>query len=383
MKFLEHIAINPEVKLIKGNIYPFIDMASVSTKSREPDHIGEKVFTSGIKFQKGDTVIARIEPCLQNGKRFYCKNIEKGFGSTEYLVFRPKDKKINNLYLYYFMQQDFIKQKMIKSMSGATGRQRVNNAVFNELEISLPPLETQQKIASILSAYDDLIENNRRQIKLLEEAAQRLYEEWFVDLRFPGHENVKVIDGVPEGWEKKSMEEIADYLNGFAFKPSDWGTIGRPIIKIKELNEGITKNTPRNTGEDIPSKYYISSGDLIFSWSATLTAKIWDAEDGILNQHLFKVTPHAGIAREYLLQSILYTLKEFQNLTTGSTMKHIQRGKLSQVFVKVPADEIMKRYNKSVDNIREKILSSNHMVTFLQEARDRLLPKLMSGEIKV
>ena len=309
--------------------------------------------------------------------------LNKLFIHFNVLVFRVKDKNLcSSKFLYYALSQDSFFDHM---MAGANGTKmpRGNKDEILNFEISLPPLETQQKIASILSAYDDLIENNRRQIKLLEEAAQRLYEEWFVDLRFPGHENVKVIDGVPEGWEKKSMEEIADYLNGFAFKPSDWGTIGRPIIKIKELNEGITKNTPRNTGEDIPSKYYISSGDLIFSWSATLTAKIWDAEDGILNQHLFKVTPHAGIAREYLLQSILYTLKEFQNLTTGSTMKHIQRGKLSQVFVKVPADEIMKRYNKSVDNIREKILSSNHMVTFLQEARDRLLPKLMSGEIKV
>ena len=156
-----------------------------------------------------------------------------------------------------------------------------------------------------MAAYDELIDNNQKQIKLLEEAAQRLYKEWFVDLRFPGYEDVHIVDGVPEGWSVKSMDDIADYLNGYAFKPSDWGKIGKPIIKIKELNEGISKDTPRNTGDDIPEKYSVYAGDIIFSWSATLTAKIWDAEEGLLNQHLFKVTPNKGIAREYVLQSIL------------------------------------------------------------------------------
>ena len=179
------------------------------------------------------------------------------------------------------------------------------------------------------------------------------------------------------------MDDIADYLNGYAFKPSDWGKIGKPIIKIKELNEGISKDTPRNTGDDIPEKYSVYAGDIIFSWSATLTAKIWDAEEGLLNQHLFKVTPNKGIAREYVLQSILKTLEEFSYLTTGSTMKHIQRGKLKQVFVKVPTQDIMNKYETVADTYREQILVLTHKVILLQEARDRLLPKLMSGEIEL
>lgn len=241
----------------------------------------------------------------------------------------------------------------------------------------------QEKIVKILSPYDRLIENNQKQIKLLEEAAQRLYKEWFVDLRFPGYENTKIVDGVPEGWKRPSMNDIAHYLNGYAFKPDDWGDKGKPIIKIKEMNEGITTSTPRNEGSTIPEKYNIIAGDILFSWSATLTAIIWDSEDGLLNQHLFKVTPNDGICREYVLQSILKTLDEFRNLTTGSTMKHIQRSKLKEVFVNLPTRELMDKFAFLAEVYREKILRLQKQTNALAEARDRLLPKLMSGELEV
>ena len=137
MRFLECVDLNPKIVMIKGQIYPFVEMANVSTCYRSPDNVDAKPFDSGVKFQDGDTVIARITPCLQNGKRFYCQNIGTGFGSTEYLVFRPKDDSVDSKYLYYFMMTDFVKLSMINSMTGATGRQRVNNDVFNDIEVRL------------------------------------------------------------------------------------------------------------------------------------------------------------------------------------------------------------------------------------------------------
>ena len=211
MRFLDYVTINPPVQLIKDAVYPFVEMANVSTTYREPDAIEYKAFSSGVRFADGDTVIARIEPCLQNGKRFFVHNIGQGFGSTEFLVFRSKDKKIDEQFLYYLMQTEGIRKLMINSMTEATGRQRVNNDIFADMEFDFPDLPTQRRIASILSAYDDLIENNRRQIKLLEEAAQRLYREWFVELRFPGHEDVKIVDGVPEGWQYGCIKELILY----------------------------------------------------------------------------------------------------------------------------------------------------------------------------
>lgn len=280
-------------------------------------------------------------------------------------------------YSFDILQQD------CKKISQGTAQDNLSWKKLSTIKFPAPSIEVQDKIVDILSVYDDLIKNNQKQIKLLEEAAQRLYKEWFVDLRFPGYENTKIVDGVPEGWKRPSMNDIAHYLNGYAFKPDDWGDKGKPIIKIKEMNEGITISTPRNEGSAIPEKYNITAGDILFSWSATLTAIIWDSEDGLLNQHLFKVTPNDGICREYVLQSILKTLDEFRNLTTGSTMKHIQRSKLKEVFVNLPTRELMDKFAFLAEVYREKILRLQKQTNALAEARDRLLPKLMSGEIEV
>jgi type I restriction enzyme S subunit len=283
-------------------------------------------------------------------------------------------------YVYYYLMGSY---QQLANMANGAAQKNLNAQVIKSFEINLPIISTQHRIATILSRYDSLIENYQKQIKLLEEAAQRLYKEWFVDLRFPGHENTKIVDGVPEGWEKKPISQLGEYLNGFAFKPSDWQDLGKPIIKIKEMGNGVSNDTPRNNGERVPAKYLVKAGDLLFSWSATLMVIVWSGEEGWLNQHLFKVTPAKGIGREFLLQSISNTIEEFQNLTTGSTMKHIQRNKLDQVFVNVPDDKNMTSYSKLAESMRNQILHLSSQIRLLTEARDRLLPKLMSGEIAV
>ena len=295
---------------------------------------------------------------------------------------RPKNGLVDNFYLFYWFLHAGKCNWIDQYCTGATIK-HLPGQKLKEIVVDLPPLSIQHRIATILSRYDSLIENYQKQIKLLEEAAQRLYKEWFVDLHFPGHETTKIIDGVPEGWEKKPISQLGEYLNGFAFKPSDWQESGKPIIKIKEMGNGVSNDTPRNNGERVPVKYLVKAGDLLFSWSATLMVIVWSGEEGWLNQHLFKVTPAKGIGREFLLQSISNTIEEFQNLTTGSTMKHIQRNKLDQVFVNVPNDEIMKRYSSIAEKERAEILHLSSQIHLLSEARDRLLPKLMSGEIAV
>ena len=297
-------------------------------------------------------------------------------------LLRLKKEFLLPRYLLYLLQSPEYQGKMLADAGGSTIK-HIYITKVNQLMIPVPPLEVQQKLIDILSAYDRMIDNCKEQIKLLEEAAQRLYKEWFLDLRFPGHETTPIIDGLPEGWTVQSMNDIAEYINGYAFKPTDWGTEGKPIIKIKEMGSGVTADTPRNTGEDIPKKYNVTAGDILFSWSATLSAMIWDEEDGLLNQHLFKVIPGEGISREFVLQSILKTLDEFSNLTTGSTMKHIQRGKLKEVKVNVPSTELIEQYRNISEPIREQILNIKRQMILLREARDRLLPKLMNREIEV
>ena len=289
----------------------------------------------------------------------------------------------DNEYVYYLMK-NFLPNLKSYNLGTASGREFISKSSFEKIEIEVErDLPTQHRIASILSRYDALIENYQKQIKLLEEAAARLYKQWFVELKFPGYQNTTIIDGVPEGWEKKPVSHLGEYLNGFAFKPTDWQENGKPIIKIKEMSNGVTKDTPRNNGERVPTKYLVKPGDLLFSWSATLMVIIWAGEEGWVNQHLFKVIPAEGIGREFLLQSIENTIEEFHNLTTGSTMKHIQRNKLDQVFVNVPNQEIMERFSKKAEKIRENVLNLSLQIRHLTESRDRLLPKLMSGELEV
>ncbi|MBQ2195601.1 MAG: restriction endonuclease subunit S [Prevotella sp.] len=316
------------------------------------------------------------------GKPVLIKDDRKFVFQRHIAILRPNSEIVDSRFLYYVMlSRDFYMQADTVAIGAA--QRTISLSSLRNMKVELPPIPTQHRIATILSRYDTLIENSQKQIKLLEEAAQRLYKEWFVELRFPGHENTKMVDGLPEGWERKAVSQLGEYLNGFAFKPSDWHELGRPIIKIKEMGNGVGNDTPRNNGERVPAKYLVKAGDLLFSWSATLMVIVWSGEEGWLNQHLFKVTPSEGIGREFLLQSLSNAIEEFQNLTTGSTMKHIQRNKLDQVFVNVPNDEIMELYNNVAEKVREEILHLSSQIRLLAEARDRLLPRLMGGEMEV
>lgn len=330
------------------------------------------------KAQKGDVLYSVVGSF---GIPVYMRETVPFVFQRHIAILRPNDAILPQFLYYTMLSRDFYMMADAAALGAA--QRTVSLTALRNMKIAVPPMDVQKKIVDILSAYDDLIANNQKQIKLLEEAAQRLYKEWFVDLRFPSHETTPITDGIPEGWTVQSMNDIAEYINGYAFKPTDWGTVGKPIIKIKEMGSGVTTDTPRNTGEDIPEKYNVTAGDILFSWSATLSAMIWDEENGLLNQHLFKVIPGEGISREFVLQSILKTLDEFSNLTTGSTMKHIQRGKLKEVKVNVPPTELMEQYRNISEPIREQILNVKRQIILLREARDRLLPKVMNGEIEV
>lgn len=364
---------------------PFVTISNINTTNQfdftdtmfVPQEYYDRLDTKR-KAQKGDVLYSVVGSF---GVPVYMRETIPFVFQRHIAILRPNDTILPQFLYYTMLSRDFYMMADAAALGAA--QRTISLTALRNMKIAVPPMNVQERIVDILSSYDDLIANNQKQIKLLEEAAQRLYKEWFVDMRFPGHETTPITDGIPEGWTVQSMNDIAEYINGYAFKPTDWGTVGKPIIKIKEMGSGVTSDTPRNTGEDIPEKYNVTAGDILFSWSATLSAMIWDEEDGLLNQHLFKVIPGEGISREFVLQSILKTLDEFSNLTTGSTMKHIQRGKLKEVKVNVPPTELMEQYRNISEPIREQILNVKRQIILLREARDRLLPKLMNGEIEV
>ncbi len=403
MKFLEHIIINPKIDIPKGVICPFVEMANVGVNSREPLTIEYKEFSSGVKFQDGDSVIARIEPCLQNGKKFLCRNMGIGFGSTEYLVFRPKDGEIDSTYLYYLLQTDNIRKLMIGSMTGATGRQRVNNDIFKNIEINPPKIEIQCRIAGILSAYDNLIENNQKQIKLLEEAAQRLYKEWFVDLRFPGYENVAVVDGVPEGWTRKTVLECLDMHIG-----GGWGKetiMGKNIIPGKVIRGTDINNIKAGNFNDVPLRYHTENDrkkralqpyDIVFELSNGNINNIGRSLmiDDLILQSCGENTICASFCKLFRPIDKLHALMlywEIQEMQTSGRMmpfkKQGSNGINNFAFEDFLSHELLIPNNEAlllpIEYIMKKTSNIQRQFALLSQTRDRLLPKLMSGELEV
>ena len=209
------------------------------------------------------------------------------------------------------------------------------------------------------------------------------YEEWFLRFRVDGVKlEIDSDSGLPFGWERIPLSKTGEFLNGYAFKPKDLLTKGLPIIKIKEMKSGIVKDTPRNDAKDIDDKYLVRRGDILFSWSATLEVIQWRYEKGLLNQHLFKVTPKANFSKSLLFLILKNSLKIFDNLTTGATMKHIRRTELDFVKVIVPNKVYMEKFDIKVEPILKQILNLSKQNQNLKEARDILLPRLMTGVIE-
>ncbi len=280
----------------------------------------------------------------------------------------------------------YFKPALLKlAISGA--QRNLNGKSIKQFAIGAPPVAVQTRIASILSAYDDLIENNTRRIAILEEMARRIYEEWFVRFRFPGFEAVRMVESelglVPEGWATRPFDEIATFVNGYAFKPEDWGKDGLPIIKIKELKAGVQDDTPRFAGT-LADRYRIRHGDLLFSWSADLDVYVWGDSDGWLNQHLFLVQPIGeSTPRSYLFHSLKAAMPAFRTRSNGATMKHIKRSALSEVRAAVPPADVTVAFDGLVCPLHELVMLLTRKNLNLRTTRDLLLPKLISGELDV
>ena len=375
VRFLDVVHLNPRISLEKGVEYPFVEMSNVVPCARKPEKdVFKKYLGEGTKFEQGDTIVARIEPCLQNGKGFQC-SYKQGFGSTEFLVFRPVN--INDLdcdFLYYYMGQQSIREAMAKTMVGASGRQRVNNKVFNDLQINLPPLSTQHRIATILSRYDSLIENYQKQIKLLEEAAQRLYKEWFIDLHFPGHEHTKIVDGVPEGWEMKKVGEIA-IISAGGDKPDvvteeQTTECQVPIYSNGTTKEGLYGYTNKSSN---------TAGSITVSARGSIGFACLRMHDYFSIVRLISIKPQNNVDLMYLFQ---FT-KVHTFMSNGAAQQQLTVPMVKAIDVVYPAESLLEAFENVVLPLYKKVQSLQSQLRLLTEARDRLLPKLMSGEIAI
>ena len=302
-------------------------------------------------------------------------------------LIRPNPEVVDSHFLlYYFLSPDWYGTVRSNVNTGSTV-DRIPLVAFPDFLIRVPPLVTQRRIACILSSYDNLIENNRRRIQILEEMARAIYLEWFVHFRFPGLEEVEMVDSemgeIPEGWTQLPFTSLAEFQNGYAFAPKHWQKEGKPIVKIAEMKDGIGGTTSYYHGDDIPENYHIATGDLLFAWSASLCVRFWTGGDALLNQHIFRVLPKNGFSRAFLFHSIQTKIADFQSRTQGTTMRHIRRSALDEVHLPVPPNECMSKFDALVVPMTELRIKLEVINKALSRIRDLLLPKLVSGEIDV
>ena len=322
---------------------------------------------------KGDYVLAMTGATI--GKLGRITEDIKAYINQRVLTFRPNESIVDKDYLYYQLCSFNFNQYILNHIDSETAQPNISAGSVGGFEVALPSLEEQRRIAGILGAIDDKIENNRRINTNLELQAQALFDEWFIT-------NTSRL-GV---FSKAYLTDIANYLNGLAmqrFRPqSDEKAI--PVLKIKELGQGMCDSSSDICSQSIDSKYIVNDGDIIFSWSGTLLVDIWCGGICGLNQHLFKVTSDK-YPKWFVYYWTKYHLAKFIRIAKDKavTMGHIKRGDLETSEVLIPNAEILSKMDNIIAPIFDAIISRRVENKTLATLRDTLLPKLMNGEIKL
>ena len=283
-------------------------------------------------------------------------------------LLHPK-KGVDSRFLFYSVNTpDFFKQA--ENAANGAAQKLIPLSRLKQLKIQVPPFATQKKIADILSAYDNLIENNQKQIKLLEEAAQRLYKQWFIDLHYPGHETTPIVDGLPEGWRKGIVGEIAEFKRG-------------KVITKAQVAEG---NIPVVAGGLEPAYYHNTAN----TTAPVITVSGSGANAGfaqLYNENVFasdcsfadvNTTPYV-----YFVYCLLKDKKtELDSLQKGAAQPHVYAKDINALTTLIPPEDVLKLYTKYASPYFEKAKALKKQIKNLTQSRDRLLPKLMNGEIE-
>lgn len=347
------------------------------------DHIDDYIFDGQYLLiaEDGENLKSRNLPVAFIAKgKFWVNNhahIIKGkqnIGSTDFIK-------------YWFSQAD------INGYITGTAQPKLSQDNLKKIRIIAPDFNTQEKIVSILSVYDDLIENNKKRIKILEEMVQIIYTEWFVKFKFPGYEKVKMVDSelgkIPEGWEAKRLDDVAEIISGYAFKNSDFQDLGIPIVKIKNIR---SDKTVRFLNTDFVSdqflaekyrKYFLYQGDIVLAMTGATAGKagrIISNKKMLLNQRVAKVLPKEGYYS--LVWSRLESdnaERELYRLAGGAAQPNMSTSQIGGVRVIVPNDNVLKHYERLAFIQLKQVIKLHNINSYLVKMRDLLTPQLVTG----
>jgi len=389
-RLTDFVEINPKIGLKSGEKYQFVEMKDLNPSQKFTLPSTFKKLTGGTKFQNGDTLFARITPCLENGKICQVKGLGKkpGFGSTEFIVLRGKEKVSDNEFVYYLSRTDNLRSAAIQNMTGTSGRQRVEKAGFENIEITVPTnLAEQSRIASILSSLDDKIELNLQMNKTLEAIAQTIFKEWFVDFRFPGFDGV-LVEGLPKGWRTGKVLDTCK-VNANTLSSKD-GLNQIQYIEISEVERGIIKNISiYNRGEE-PSraKRKLNHGDTVLSTVRPNRGSYFLAYHPANN--LIASTGFAVFTATTVPYPFLYCfltddeqIDFYGKMADGAAYPAINPSIIMNMEIVLPSKEVLEQFNDTVVDMYSKIYENLNENNTLTQIRDTLLPKLMTGTIRV
>ncbi|TWU02222.1 restriction endonuclease subunit S [Stieleria varia] len=321
-----------------------------------------------------------------------CKTARPSFTNQQINSVIVNAAKYDAWFVYYLLR---FHGKKIASIASGAATPIVNKTTFAGFEISIPPLPTQRKIASILSAYDDLIENNTRRIAILEEMAQAIYREWFVNFRFPGHENVKLVDSplgqIPEGWETGVVNDLLKLLSGFAFKSKTFvDDGGYKVVTIKHVHDGEFQTNSMSLLDSPPDRMpvhcHLETADVLMSLTGNIgrTCLVF-GENFLLNQRVAKLHPHRPQDRPlvYWMFRSPDTRQRLEQIANGVAQQNLSPVQTGKMEIPIPPLELRDSYAEVASPMVEAILNLNRKNANLRTSRDLLLPKLISGKLDV
>ena len=353
----------------KGTYKPYLANVNVRWGAFDLDNLQEMKFEDdederyGIKY--GDLIICEGgEPgrCAIWKEQLPNMKIQKALHRLRV------NEEMDYRYVYYWFLLAGKQGALKQYYTGAT-IMHMPGQKLKEVVIDKPPLDVQRKIGDYLEAFDDLIENNQKQIKLLEEAAQRLYKKWFVDLRFPGYEDVKIVDGVPEGWKKANLPEIAPIVTGK--KDANFGTTDGKYLFFTCAQEPIKA----------PS-FSFDCDAVILAGNGDFNVKLYRGQFEAY-QRTYVFSPHNSKYLYLLYYAVKENMRRLFQGASGSTIKFLTKRMLEEILVFVSDEKTLELFNQNCELFQKKIETLKAQISLAQEARDRLLPKLMSGEIEV
>ena len=398
VKLSDVIEFNPSLKLSKGQEAVKISMDCIQPYTKHINSICIEKYNGGMKFENGDTVMARITPCLENGKTAYIDVLpegEVGFGSTEFVVWRAKEGITDSQFVYYLAISPEIREIAIKSMVGSSGRQRVQQSVIENCSILLPPIDEQIAIGRYLAMLDDKIEANKKINDNLAEQVRALCNAWLIEyLPFGG--------SCPSDWVLTSLSSIASFIGGYSYKGNELQASSIAMATIKNFNrrggfklDGFKEITPSNKLK--PEHHACLFDTLVAHTDLTQNAEvIGNAEpllstggygDIVFSMDVVKVIPASINISQFLIAAILQTRRFKEHCLgyiNGTTVLHLSKKALPDYCIMLPQDlSTLSPLETALSAIYRQMAMRIEENRRLEQIRDSLLPRLMSGEIDV